>query len=549
MIESTIESNKYKKGLLVAGIATLGVVGGANVVANADMVTTDQNATQVQDQSSDTTDNTENTDNYYDTLSKQSDNSYQNQDTQETVQAQSDVKSDATQDSDGKAQLDTSVENATNVLGKDNVEKTDDNVIKADTQEAGEVESNKDYQAQALSIDQTVTSYQNAVKALNNIDSSNLDASIAKVKELFGEDFLHLTVENKTVTVDSVQSDIAKINEIYKNESDAINVILDSYQKAVAKISQIDQSSLDSAVKNAQDVLGKDNVIQETDKTGTTDLENLANNIANVVADYKNQTESINKTVQAYQEAVKTLGGINSKDLDDAISKAKDTVGSENLVVTTENFDLGDITKANVSEFVDKMNSLVKEQVESINAQLDAYNKAYNEYQESLKANPNDTSLKAPDKPKITFKTFKYSYTIPQVKYHYDKLTMQKTPIKYTTYDVSVEKPKVQYHDNKIVLGDDDNQSNGSLNNNDSNLTSTAYQNNGSSANIIPTSSQNDINPTSSSNNINANKTSSSTSLPQMGDSENHVALLGMAMVAMSLGAGLLGMRRRFGIK
>ena len=88
-----------------------------------------------------------------------------------------------------------------------------------------------------------------------------------------------------------------EVNQDYKSQVTNINNKVKQYQDAKQAISSINNSNLDSAIRNAQSTNGV-KLIDDGTRNVTVDVNNYATKKAEIERDNKQQADSINSQVQ-----------------------------------------------------------------------------------------------------------------------------------------------------------------------------------------------------------------------------------------------------------
>ncbi len=187
------------------------------------------------------------------------------------------------------------------------------------------------------------------------------------------------TIDNYASSKEKVSSETKKTLDTLKNATEKVV----ANNKVTSSASNTD--ALDTAVNNAKNVLGNDNVNEESAVNRGVIKPSNANDIAKeITSDYLQQATILDKTVQNYKDAVDAAGAINRSELENAVKNAQSTLGNANVKqdATVEKT----TTVGNVGATVDEVNREYKKQADDISQKVDAYKYKYDKYQKELDA-------------------------------------------------------------------------------------------------------------------------------------------------------------------
>ncbi|OYP91330.1 SspB-related isopeptide-forming adhesin [Ligilactobacillus salivarius] len=225
-----------------------------------------------------------------------------------------------------KAKIDEAVKNLQNAGGEvkhnSSLDKSSTATIDNYSSVKSDVNNNVNQTVQKL---KDATDQANANNQVNNarVSRSELDKSINNAKSVLGTDKV---IKDATVNYGSVNKDNASkisqsIKDDYAKQVTSINTTVKQYQDAVSAAGSISKDELENAVKNAQNILGKNNVSQDPTVTKTTTVGNTKATVDEVNQDYQTQLNNINQVVQKYQQDYANWEKSNKQFLEEAASK------------------------------------------------------------------------------------------------------------------------------------------------------------------------------------------------------------------------------------
>ncbi|MFR0651308.1 SspB-related isopeptide-forming adhesin [Ligilactobacillus salivarius] len=225
-----------------------------------------------------------------------------------------------------KAKIDEAVKNLQDAGGEvkhnSSLDKSSTATIDNYSSVKSDVNNNVNQTVQKL---KDATDQANANNQVNNarVSRSELDKSINNAKSVLGTDKV---IKDATVNYGSVNKDNASkisqsIKDDYAKQVTSINTTVKQYQDAVSAAGSISKDELENAVKNAQNILGKNNVSQDPTVTKTTTVGNTKATVDEVNQDYQTQLNNINQVVQKYQQDYANWEKSNKQFLEEAASK------------------------------------------------------------------------------------------------------------------------------------------------------------------------------------------------------------------------------------
>lgn len=187
------------------------------------------------------------------------------------------------------------------------------------------------------------------------------------------------TIDNYDSIKESVNADNQKTADILNQATAEFNA-----NKTVEAATN-DFTALNTAVRNAQDTLGENNVRQTaTINLGKVTVDNAKDLSNKIKADYDKQVSALNATTKQYKDAVDAAAAINRSELENAVKNAQSTLGNANVKqdATVEKA----TTVGNVGATVAEVNREHQDQADDINKKIDAYKSEYDKYQKELDA-------------------------------------------------------------------------------------------------------------------------------------------------------------------
>ncbi|WHS10989.1 LPXTG cell wall anchor domain-containing protein [Ligilactobacillus salivarius] len=290
---------------------------------------------------------------------------------------------------DNKAKIDEAVKNLQNAGGRASHNASKDSTVKANIDNY----DNKKNEVNT-SVNNVVKQIQDATDRANanNVVSgavankSDFNKAVQNAKNVLGSNNV---IQDKAVSYGKVtpsnSSSISQsIKDDYAKQTASINTTVKQYQDAVSAAGSISKDELENAVKNAQNILGKNNVSQDPTVTKTTTVGNTKATVDEVNQDYKSQVTNINNKVKQYQDAKQAVSSINSNNLDSAIRNAQSTPGVKLIDDGTQN------VIANVNNYADKKATVERDnqqQADNINAQVQQYKSDLQNYLNKINNN------------------------------------------------------------------------------------------------------------------------------------------------------------------
>lgn len=187
------------------------------------------------------------------------------------------------------------------------------------------------------------------------------------------------TIDNYDSIKESVNTDNQKTADILNQATAEFNA-----NKTVEAATN-DFTALNTAVENAQDTLGENNVRQTaTINLGKVTVDNAKDLSNKIKADYDEQVSALNATTKQYKDAVNAAGAINKSELEQAVKNAQAILGNDSVKqgATIEKTTTVDNTASTVAE----VNREYKKQADDISKKVDAYKYKYDKYQKELDA-------------------------------------------------------------------------------------------------------------------------------------------------------------------
>ncbi|WP_156409550.1 hypothetical protein, partial [Ligilactobacillus equi] len=206
-----------------------------------------------------------------------------------------------------KAKVDKAVQDFKNVGGKvkENTAENKNTVATIDNYDKvkADVNAKTDTVVNTLEKATAQKNAENKVKATVGDASAKLDEAVNSAKQVLGESNVHQTddVSAGKVTSDSAEQISNKIESDYASQIKNITTTVEKTKSATEAVGSIDKSKLEQAVKNAQGILGNDNVKQGETQKITATVDNYKDVVTNVQRDYNQQVKTINDTVAKYQ--------------------------------------------------------------------------------------------------------------------------------------------------------------------------------------------------------------------------------------------------------
>lgn len=227
---------------------------------------------------------------------------------------------------DNKAKIDEAVKNLQNAGGRASHNSSKDSTVKANIDNY----SDKKNEVNA-SVNDVVKQIQDATDKANanNVVSgavankSDFDKAVQNAKDVLGSNNViqDKAVNHGKVTPSNSSSISQEIKNDYAKQVTSINTTVKQYQDAVNAAGAISKDELENAVKNAQNILGKNNVSQDPTVTKTTTVGNTKATVDEVNQDYQTQLNNINKVVQKYQQDYANWEKSNKQFLEDTAAK------------------------------------------------------------------------------------------------------------------------------------------------------------------------------------------------------------------------------------
>ncbi|OQQ89364.1 LPXTG cell wall anchor domain-containing protein [Ligilactobacillus salivarius] len=206
-----------------------------------------------------------------------------------------------------KAKIDEAVKNLQNAGGRASHNSSKDSTVKAniDNYSDKKNEVNASVNAVVKQI-QDATDKANANNVVSGAvaNKSDFNKAVQNAKDVLGSNNViqDKAVNHGKVTPSNSSSISQEIKNDYAKQVTSINTTVKQYQDAVNAAGAISKDELENAVKNAQNILGKNNVSQDPTVTKTTTVGNTKATVDEVKRDYQNQIADINNKVQKYQK-------------------------------------------------------------------------------------------------------------------------------------------------------------------------------------------------------------------------------------------------------
>ena len=225
-----------------------------------------------------------------------------------------------------KAKIDEAVKNLQNAGGRASHNSSKDSTVKANIDNY----SDKKNEVNA-SVNDVVKQIQDATDKANanNVVSgavankSDFNKAVQNAKDVLGSNNViqDKAVNHGKVTPSNSSSISQEIKNDYAKQVTSINTTVKQYQDAVNAAGAISKDELENAVKNAQNILGKNNVSQDPTVTKTTTVGNTKATVDEVNQDYQTQINNINQIVQKYQQDYANWEKSNKQFLEAAAAK------------------------------------------------------------------------------------------------------------------------------------------------------------------------------------------------------------------------------------
>lgn len=227
----------------------------------------------------------------------------------------------------------------------------------------------------------------NDAQTTNQSNEQKINSAV-EAAQTSGISVNHDSQNDKVVdtTIDNYDSIKESVNADNQKTADILNQAAADYNanKTVESATN-DFTALNTAVKNAQDTLGKNNVRQTaTINLGKVTVDNAKDLSNKIKADYDKQVSALNATTKQYKDAVNAAGAINKSKLEQAVKNAQAILGNDSVKqgATVEKTTTVDNTASTVAE----VNREYKNQADNINQKIDAYKSEYDKYQKELDA-------------------------------------------------------------------------------------------------------------------------------------------------------------------
>ncbi|MSE07236.1 LPXTG cell wall anchor domain-containing protein, partial [Lactobacillus salivarius] len=225
-----------------------------------------------------------------------------------------------------KAKIDEAVKNLQNAGGRASHNSSKDSTVKAniDNYSDKKNEVNASVNAVVKQI-QDATDKANANNVVSGAvaNKSDFNKAVQNAKDVLGSNNViqDKAVNHGKVTPSNSSSISQEIKNDYAKQVTSINTTVKQYQDAVNAAGAISKDELENAVKNAQNILGKNNVSQDPTVTKTTTVGNTKATVDEVNQDYQTQLNNINQVVQKYQQDYANWEKSNKQFLEEAASK------------------------------------------------------------------------------------------------------------------------------------------------------------------------------------------------------------------------------------
>lgn len=227
----------------------------------------------------------------------------------------------------------------------------------------------------------------NDAQTTNQSNEQKINSAV-EAAQTSGISVNHDSQNDKVVdtTIDNYDSIKESVNADNQKTADILNQAAADYNanKTVESATN-DFTALNTAVKNAQDTLGKNNVRQTaTINLGKVTVDNAKDLSNKIKADYDKQVSALNATTKQYKDAVNAAGAINKSKLEQAVKNAQAILGNDSVKqgATVEKT----TTVDNTASTVDEVNREHQDQADDINKKIDAYKSEYDKYQKELDA-------------------------------------------------------------------------------------------------------------------------------------------------------------------
>lgn len=225
-----------------------------------------------------------------------------------------------------KAKIDEAVKNLQNAGGRASHNSSKDSTVKAniDNYSDKKNEVNASVNAVVKQI-QDATDKANANNVVSGAvaNKSDFNKAVQNAKDVLGSNNViqDKAVNHGKVTPSNSSSISQEIKNDYAKQVTSINTTVKQYQDAVNAAGAISKDELENAVKNAQNILGKNNVSQDPTVTKTTTVGNTKATVDEVNQDYQTQLNNINQVVQKYQQDYANWEKSNKQFLEEAAAK------------------------------------------------------------------------------------------------------------------------------------------------------------------------------------------------------------------------------------
>ncbi len=225
-----------------------------------------------------------------------------------------------------KAKIDEAVKNLQNAGGRASHNSSKDSTVKAniDNYSDKKNEVNASVNAVVKQI-QDATDKANANNVVSGAvaNKSDFNKAVQNAKDVLGSNNViqDKAVNHGKVTPSNSSSISQEIKNDYAKQVTSINTTVKQYQDAVNAAGAISKDELENAAKNAQNILGKNNVSQDPTVTKTTTVGNTKATVDEVNQDYQTQLNNINQVVQKYHQDYANWEKSNKQFLEEAASK------------------------------------------------------------------------------------------------------------------------------------------------------------------------------------------------------------------------------------
>lgn len=224
-------------------------------------------------------------------------------------------------------------------------------------------------------------------KTTNQLNEQKINSAV-EAAQTSGISVNHDSQNDKVVdaTIDNYDSIKESVNADNQKTADILNQATAEFNaNKTVEAATNDFTALNTAVKNAQDTLGENNVRQTaTINLGKVTVDNAKDLSNKIKADYDKQVSALNATTKQYKDAVNAAGAINKSELEQAVKNAQAILGNDSVKqgATIEKTTTVDNTASTVAE----VNREYKNQADDINQKIDAYKSEYDKYQKELDA-------------------------------------------------------------------------------------------------------------------------------------------------------------------